>query len=187
MLAAVLCCALAGALGRRRRPPAIGNRAAPAAKPTGGKKGKGGTGKRPEGGREGRAAGELKRTGCPTYRAITERKYSSKVRQAARRWKFEFSTSKCGSSRRSTGSRTRSRAGLPPEPARPLFLDPLLSYQRPAAKSIRQARDIALDWIESNPRQFRPGRKGFAWHPKTAADRAGYLGFVTRTAVAAAC
>ena len=73
---------------------------------------------------------------------------------------------------------------LPPEPARPPVPRPAsicLSAHRDE-EWIRQARDIALDWIESNPRQFRPGREGFAWHPKTAADRAGYLGFVTRTA-----
>jgi hypothetical protein len=64
------------------------------------------------------------------------------------------------------------------------WIDTLLyAYQRTGDEgALRQARDIALDWIKSNPRRFRPGRKGFAWHPKTSSDRATYLGYVARTA-----
>ncbi len=41
---------------------------------------------------------------------------------------------------------------------------------------------IALDWMKRNPSSFRPGLKGFAWHPKATADRVGYLGYLARTA-----
>ena len=182
MLIAVVCCALAGALWAAPASARGGDRATPAAKPKGGKKGKGGKGKKPQGGHEGRAVGELKRTGCPTYRAITERKYSSKVRQAARRWRFEvfhFNVRlkpPIDWAQNPFGSRSyrQNLHGL-------IWIDTLLySYMRTGDEGLlRQARDIALDWIKSNPRQFRPGLRGFAWHPKAAADRAGYLGFLT--------
>jgi Heparinase II/III-like protein/Heparinase II/III N-terminus len=182
-VAVVLCCVLAGALFTASASAGdVADSAAAAAKPKGGKMGKGGKGKKPKGGREGRAAGELKRTGCPTYRAITERKYSSKVRQAARRWKFEvfhFNVRlkpPIDWAQNPFGSRSY-RQNLHGW----IWIDTLLySYMRTGDEGLlRQARDIALDWIKSNPRQFRPGLRGFAWHPKAAADRAGYLGFLT--------
>jgi Heparinase II/III-like protein/Heparinase II/III N-terminus len=184
-VAVVLCCALAGALFASAASAGAGaDRAAAAAKPKGGKKGKGGKGGK-NGGREGRAAGELKRAGCPAYRAITEEKYSSKVRRAARRWKFRVFAFKerlkppINWDRDPYGSRSyrQNLHGF-------IWMDTLIySYLRTNDEGLlRRARDIALDWIKSNPRQFRPGLRGFAWHPKSASDRAGYLGFLTREA-----
>jgi hypothetical protein len=155
-----------------------------AAKPKAhGKKGKGGKAKR--GGREGKALGQLKRAGCPPYRAITEEKYSSKVRRAARRWEFRVFHFKArlkppiNWERDPYGSRSyrQNLHGF-------IWMDTLFySYLRTGDEGIlRQARDIALDWVKSNPRQFQPGRKGFAWHPKSASDRAMYMGFLVREA-----
>jgi len=185
VLGCAACCTLALALWAV---PGVSSGAADphpaeqAAKPKGGKKGKG---KKPKGGREGKAVGQLKRAGCPSYRAITEQKYSSKVRRAAKRWKFRVFHFKARLkppidwARDPYGSRSyrQNLHGF-------TWMDTLLySYVRTGDENtLRHARDIALDWIKSNPRQFRPGRQGFAWHPKSVSDRAGYLGFLTRTA-----
>jgi hypothetical protein len=182
ILAPLLCCALAGALWAAA--PAAGTSSAGApteiAKPKGkgGKKGKGRGG-------ENKALGALKRSGCPAYRVITERDYSSKVRRAARRWKFEVFHFKVrlkppiNWERDPYGSRSFRQVlhGFQ-------WMDALFNSQKRTKdeKPLRMARDIALDWIKSNPRRFKPGRQGFAWHPKAAADRAGYLGYLTRAA-----
>ena len=129
---------------------------------------------------------KLKRAGCSPYRAITQRKYSSDVRRAAKRWKlpvFQFSTRLKPPVKWETLDPFHSRSfrqnlhGF-------TWIDTLLyEYRRTEDRAtLRMARDLALDWIESNPRRFRPGRKGFAWHPKVVAERAGYLGFLARTA-----
>jgi Heparinase II/III-like protein/Heparinase II/III N-terminus len=154
-----------------------------AAKPKGeGKTGKGG---KPKGGREGRALGQLHRAGCPPYRVITKQKYSSEERQAARRWRFtvfHFKTRlkpPINWEQDPYGSRSyrQNLHGL-------TWIDTLLYAYRQTGDeaALRQARDIALDWIKNNPQRFRPGRKGFAWHPKSSSDRATYLGYITRTA-----
>jgi hypothetical protein len=128
----------------------------------------------------------LKRAGCTPYRAIMQSKYSSKQRRAAKRWRFKVFHFK-----------TRLKPPVNWETKDPFhsrsfrqnlhgftWMDALLyAYKRTGdAATLRRARDLALDWIDSNPRRFRPGRKGFAWHPKSVADRAGYLGFLARTA-----
>ncbi|MGH2988959.1 MAG: heparinase II/III domain-containing protein [Solirubrobacterales bacterium] len=182
--AVLLCLVVATTLWGASTPASAsdGGERAHAAKPKGkGKKGKG-RGKR---GAERRAAGELKQAGCPAYRVIDERNYSTKVRRRARRWKFEvfhFVTKlnpPINWEKDPHGSRSFRQMlhGF-------LWMDVLIdAYKRTGDEGLlRQARDIALDWVKSNPRQFKPGRKGFAWHPKAAADRAGYLGYVTRTA-----
>jgi len=129
---------------------------------------------------------KLKRAGCTPYRAILQGKYSSKARRAAKRWKFKVFHFK-----------TRLKPPVNWETKDPFhsrsfrqnlhgftWMDTLLyAYKRTGdTATLRRARDLALDWIKSNPRRFRAGRKGFAWHPKSAADRAGYLGFLARTA-----
>jgi hypothetical protein len=154
-----------------------------AAKPKG--EGKAGKGGKPKGGREGRALGQLHRAGCPPYRVITKQKYSSEERQAARRWRFtvfHFKTRlkpPINWEQDPYGSRSyrQNLHGL-------TWIDTLLYAYRQTGDeaTLRQARDIALDWIKNNPRRFRPGRKGFAWHPKSSSDRATYLGYITRTA-----
>jgi hypothetical protein len=182
VLAGLLCCALAAALwvGPATGAAGGGEGAARAAKPKGG-----GKGNKPKGGREGKAVGQLQRAGCPPYRAITKGKYSSTVQRAAKRWKFRVFHFKArlkppiNWARDPYGSRSyrQNLHGF-------TWMDPLLySYARTGDENtLRHARDIALDWIKSNPRQFRPGARGFAWHPKSVSDRAGYLGFLTRTA-----
>jgi hypothetical protein len=185
----VAACALAAVLWLWIGSPASaasGGEQARIAKPKGkGEGGGGGKGKKPTGGREGRAVGQLKRAGCPPYRAITQQKYSSAARRAAQHWKFEVFHFK-----------TRLKPPInwekDPHQSRSFrqslhgfaWMDTLLySYRRTRDDAVlRRARDIALDWIKSNPRRFKPGRRGFAWHAKAAADRAGYLGFLTRTA-----
>ena len=137
-------------------------------------------------GRKGKELRQLKRAGCTPYRAIQQRKYASKVQRAARRWKFEIFHFK-----------TRLKPPIKWETLDPhksrsfrqnlhgfIWMDTLLyAYRRTGDEtSLRRALDLALDWVKSNPRRFRPGRKGFAWHPKAVADRAGYFGFLTRTA-----
>ncbi|MGH2993973.1 MAG: heparinase II/III domain-containing protein [Solirubrobacterales bacterium] len=184
VVAGLLSCALVGALwaAPASAAPPDGEQAQ-VAKPQGkGGKGKKGKGKR---GSERRAAGQLKRAGCPAYRAIEERKYSSKVRRAAQRSTFEIFHFKTrlkppiNWEKDTHGSRSfrQNLHGF-------LWMDVLMhSYKRTGNETVlRQARDLALDWVKSNPRQFKPGRRGFAWHPKAVADRAGYLGYVTRTA-----
>lgn len=170
----IACCLLAALAGVSR--PAI--EAAEAAKP----KGEGGKG------RNANELGKLERAGCSPYMVIEKRKYSMTQRRNARHWKFEVFHFK-----------TRLKPPikwdtLDPHQSRSFrqnlhgftWIDALLyDYRRTGDEdTLRRARDLALDWIESNPKRFRPGRKGFAWHPKTAADRVGYLGFLTR---AAAC
>src|SRR5829696_320851 len=142
-------------------------------------------GKPENGGREDRALGQLNRAGCPPYRAISELKYSSEARRAARRWKFtvfHFQTRlkppiDWEQDPYQSRSYRQNLHGL-------TWIDTLLyAYGRTGDEAtLRQARDIALDWIKSIPRRFRPGRRGFAWHPKSASDRATYLGYVTRAA-----
>jgi hypothetical protein len=178
---AVCCAALALTWAAPGAADAAGAEApAHAAKPKG--KGKGGE---PKGGREGKAVGQLKRAGCPPYRAINEHKYSSEVRRAARHWTFSV-----------FHFRTRLKPPvnweMDPHQSRSFrqnlhgfeWMDTLIyAYLRTRDDDVlRKGRDLALDWIKHNPRQFKPGRKGFAWHPKAAADRATYLGFLTRTA-----
>jgi hypothetical protein len=187
---AISLCALAAIQGGWIGSPPAGaatrGEEAQISKPKGkGDKGRGGEGKQPKGGREGRALGQLKRAGCPAYRAITQEKHSSAARRAARRWEFEVFHFK---------TRLKPPVNWEKDPHQSrsfrqnlhgfAWMDTLLySYRRTGDEAdLRRARDIALDWIKSNPRQFRPGRRGFAWHPKAAADRAGYLGFLARTA-----
>ena len=174
---AVLCCALAAGLWAGPLSAGAADRGdhAAAAKPNGKKKG----------GREGNAIGQLKRSGCPAYRAIERRKYSAEVRRAVRRWKFEVFHFKSRLKPPINWERDPHDSRSYRQELHGLsWLDPLFnSFQRTGDEGLlRRARDIALDWIKSNPRQFKPGRSGFAWHPKAAADRAGYLGFLTRTA-----
>ena len=129
---------------------------------------------------------KLKRAGCTPYRAILQEKHSSKQRRAAKRWSFKvfhFKTRLKPPVNWETKDPYQSRSfrqnlhGF-------TWMDTLLyGYKRTGdATTLRRARDLALDWIKSNPQRFRPGRKGFAWHPKSTADRAGYLGFLARTA-----
>jgi hypothetical protein len=177
-----VCCALAiVVVGAAPAAAADPGTRAQAAKP----KGKGGKGKG-KGGRKGKELGQLKRAGCTPYRAIQQRKHTTAVRRAARRWKFEvfhFKTRLKPPVKWDTLDPYKSRSfrqnlhGL-------TWIDTLLyAYKRTGDReSLRRALDLALDWVKSNPRRFRPGRQGFAWHPKAAADRAGYLGFVARTA-----
>ena len=128
----------------------------------------------------------LRRAGCTPYRAILQEKYSSKQRRAAKRWKFKVFHFK-----------TRLKppinwGGKDPFHSRSFrqnlhgftWMDTLLyGYKQTGdGTTLRRARNLALDWIKSNPIRFRPGRKGFAWHPKAVADRARYLGFLARTA-----
>jgi hypothetical protein len=182
-----LCYALAGLLlaGSPAAGAADRGDSAAAAKPKGGNKGgkkKGGTKK---GGREGRAVGQVNRAGCPGYRAIDQRKYSSEVRRAARRWRFEVFHFKSRLKPPINWERDPFQSRSYRQQLHGLsWLDVLFNSYRKTGDIgvLRQARDIALDWIKSNPRRFQPGRKGFAWHPKAAADRAGYLGYLTRTA-----
>ena len=174
---AVLCCALAAALWAAPLTAGAddGGDRATAAKPN----------KKSNGGREGKALGQLKRAGCPAYRAIDRHKYSSKVRRATRRWKFEVFHFKSRLKPPINWERDPHDSRSYRQQLHGLsWLDALFnSYQRTGDEGLlRHARDIALDWIKSNPRQFEPGRKGFAWHPKSAADRVGYLGYLTRTA-----
>ncbi|HSJ16697.1 MAG TPA: heparinase II/III family protein [Solirubrobacterales bacterium] len=174
-LVAALCAAPTAAAGDRDA-PAVG-----AAKPKGeGKKGKTGEGRAPK------ELRQLERAGCTPYRSILQGKYSSKQRRAAKRWRFtvfHFETRLKPPVNWKDLDPFKSRSfrqnlhGL-------TWIDTLLyAYKRTGDETmLRRARDLALDWIESNPRRFRPGRHGFAWHAKSAADRATYLGFLARTA-----
>jgi Heparinase II/III-like protein/Heparinase II/III N-terminus len=183
ILVGLACCAIAFLWAGPPAAAGAGDPVAHAAKPKGG--GKKGKGKKGRGGAPGKAVGQLKRAGCPKYNAIVQSKYSSKVRRAARRWRFEVFHFK-------TRLKPPINWGRDPHGSRSFrqqlhgfsWMDRLFySYKRTGDDTpLRQARDIALDWIKSNPRRFQPGRKGFAWHPKAAADRAGYLGFLVRAA-----
>lgn len=128
----------------------------------------------------------LRRAGCTPYRSILQEKHSSKQRRAAKRWKFEVFHFK-----------TRLKPPVNWKDKDPFhsrsfrqnlhgftWMDRLLyGYKQTGdGTTLRRARDLALDWVKSNPMRFRPGRQGFAWHPKSAADRATYLGFLARTA-----
>ena len=65
------------------------------------------------------------------------------------------------------------------------WVDPLLyHYQhRQRRGSLRQARNLMLDWVHHQPRHGAHTAPD-AWHSKVVGDRAGYLGYLTR---AAAC
>lgn len=65
------------------------------------------------------------------------------------------------------------------------WLDPLLyDYSRNGnIESLAVARDLVVDWVARNSRGA-PSTAADAWDDKSAGDRAGYLGYVTR---AAAC
>jgi hypothetical protein len=184
LVVGVLCCALAAALWAGPAPAgaAGGGEQAHAAKP----KGKDGKGKKGKGkGGERNAIGQLKRAGCPAYHVVEKGKYTAKVRRAARRWKFRVFHFKARLKPPINWERNPYESRSYRQELHGFsWLDTLFNaYKRTGDEGIlRQARDIALDWVKSNPRRFRPGRKGFAWHAKAAADRAGYLGFLTRTA-----
>jgi hypothetical protein len=177
----VLCCALAaaGCLAGSPLAAADSGPTATVAKPKGGKKGKGKKGK-------GSAAlRKLKRAGCAPYRVIDAEQYSGKVRRAAQRWKFPVFHFKSRLKPPINWERDPYESRSYRQQLHGLsWLDTLFdSYQRTGNKKVlRQAVAIAIDWIKRNPRSFVPGRSGFAWHPKAAADRAGYLGYLARTA-----
>ena len=176
----MLCCALAATTCLVGPPLATADSepVAHAAKPKGkkGKKGKGPSAA---------ALRKLKRAGCAPYRVIDKAEYSAKVRKAAQRWKFRVFHFK---------SRLKPPINWERDPYQSRsyrqqlhgfsWMDALFdTYQRTGNERVlRQAVSIALDWIKHNPRSFVPGRSGFAWHPKAAADRAGYLGYLARNA-----
>jgi hypothetical protein len=63
------------------------------------------------------------------------------------------------------------------------WIDVLISAARHGDRAaLAQARDIALDWVEHNPRHRPPSDK--SWENKIIGDRAPYLAYITR---AAAC
>jgi len=63
------------------------------------------------------------------------------------------------------------------------WIDVLISAARHGDRAaLTQARDIALDWVEHNPRHHPPSDK--SWENKIIGDRAPYLAYITR---AAAC
>jgi hypothetical protein len=153
------------------------------AKPKG-KGGKKGKGKKGRGG-GGKALRGLKRGGCPTYRAIQRNTHSSKVRRAAHRWKFRVFHFKVKLKPPVNWDRDPYQSRSFRQNMHNFqWMDTLFdSYKRSKGeKPLRMARDLAIDWIKRNPRRFKPGQKGFAWHAKAAADRAGYLGYLARTA-----
>jgi hypothetical protein len=65
------------------------------------------------------------------------------------------------------------------------WVDPLLyDYRHKQHRgSLRQARDLMLDWVRHQPRHGTHTSRD-AWHSKVVGDRAAYLGYMTR---AAAC
>ena len=63
------------------------------------------------------------------------------------------------------------------------WIDPLLYASRHGDRAaLKQARNIALDWVDHNPRHHPPTDK--SWENKIIADRAPYLAYISR---AAAC
>src|SRR5918996_4494827 len=120
--------------------------AAGAAKPKKGKKG-------PK--RDPKELRKLTRAGCTPYRAILQGKYSSKRRRAAKRWKFKvfhFNTRLKPPVNWADKDPYHSRSfrqnlhGF-------TWMDTLLhGYKRTGdGTTLRRARDLALDWIKSNP------------------------------------
>jgi hypothetical protein len=64
------------------------------------------------------------------------------------------------------------------------WIDALIYASRRGDRpALAQARDIALDWVEHNPRHDPPTDK--SWENKIIADRAPYLAYITRAAACA--
>src|SRR4051794_10167315 len=64
------------------------------------------------------------------------------------------------------------------------WIDALVyAYQHGDRAALTQARNIALDWVEHNPRHHPPTDK--SWENKIIGDRAPYLAYITRAAACA--
>jgi hypothetical protein len=64
------------------------------------------------------------------------------------------------------------------------WIDPLIFAYRTEADidALRQAADLALDWIAGHPEAPRTASTGAAWGDKITADRAPYMAFIARAA-----
>lgn len=128
--------------------------------------------------------GELLAAPCPKYRAIVQRTYSERQLQGAANGRFRvfIYTARLeppvdwGQDPYDSRSYRNQLHGM-------MWMDSLFAAYRETRNlnMLRQARDLALDWAESNT-DVQGRLRQVAWNQKATGDRAPYLAYATRMA-----